>query len=36
VKAALRKNGTTTRIREEIQEQKVLDSLIGETPWEDN
>lgn len=36
VKAALRKNGTTTRIREDIQEQKTLDSLIGEIPWEEN
>jgi len=36
VKATLRKNGTTTRIREEIREQKTLDSLIGEVPWEDD
>lgn len=36
LKAALRKNGTTTKIREEIREQKTLDSLIGEMPWENN
>jgi len=34
MKDALRKNGTTMRIREEIREQKTLDSLIGEIPWE--
>lgn len=34
VKNALRKNGTTTKIREEIREQKTLDCLIGEVPWE--
>ncbi len=35
VKAAMRKNGTTTRIREETREQKTLDALIGEVQWED-
>ncbi len=34
VKAMLRKNGGTNRIREEIREQKTLDCLIGEIPWE--
>jgi len=35
VKAAMRKNGTATRIREELREQKTLDCLIGEVPWEE-
>lgn len=34
VKKILRQNGTTTRIREEIKEEKTLNSLIGEIPWE--
>jgi trigger factor len=33
VKAALRKQGTTSSIREDIREQKTLDALIGEFPW---
>ncbi len=35
VKATLRKNKATMEIREKIKEQKTLDSLIGEVPWED-
>ncbi|MGD9201361.1 MAG: trigger factor [Chitinispirillia bacterium] len=35
VKKILRQNGTTTRIREEIKEEKTLGCLIGEIPWED-
>lgn len=34
VKNTLRKSGTTMRIRDEIKTQKVLNSLIGEIPWE--
>ena len=36
VKTALRKDGTTMRIREEIREQRTLDKLIGEIPWEES
>lgn len=35
VKAALRKDGTTMRMREEIRTQRTLDKLIGEIPWEE-
>lgn len=35
VKKTFRKNGTTTRIREDIKEYKTLDCLIGETLWEE-
>lgn len=34
VKDRLRKSGATLRIREDIIERKVLDSLIGDLPWE--
>ena len=34
LKMALRKDGTTMRIREEIAEQKTLDCLIGLREWE--
>lgn len=36
MKTALRKDGTTMRIREEIREQRTLDKLTGEIPWEEN
>jgi len=36
MKVALRKDGTTMRIREDIREQKTLDKLIGEIPWEES
>lgn len=35
MKTILRKDGTTMRIREEMREQKTLDKLIGEIPWEE-
>ena len=35
MKTILRKDGTTMRIREEIREQKTLNKLIGEIPWEE-
>ncbi len=34
IKKQLRKSGGTMRIRQEIQEQKTLDTLIGKIPWE--
>ena len=34
MKTILRKDGTTMRIREEMREQKTLDMLISEIPWE--
>ncbi len=36
VKKAFRQNGTTVRIREELKEQTVLDTLIGEREWPEN
>ncbi len=33
VKAALRKNGTTIQIREDIKQEKTLEMLVGLQPW---
>jgi len=34
IKKQLRQSGATVKIRQEIQEQKTLDTLIGKIPWE--
>jgi trigger factor len=34
IKQQLRKSGGTVKIRQEVQERKTLDTLIGKIPWE--